>query len=92
MKRATLLVAIGATMACLSGAASADADIGVYLGAPAPIYQAPPPVVVYAPPQEVDEPLPYYGYRYRDEDPRREWRRERRWHDEHDHYDQGDEH
>ncbi|MDS0859816.1 hypothetical protein NUV25_19085 [Burkholderia pseudomultivorans] len=90
MKRAALLVAIGATMACLSSAASADADIGVYIGAPAPIYQAPPPVV-YAAPQVVGEPLPYYGYRHRDEDRRREWRHERRWHDEHDHHDQGDE-
>ncbi|MCP3726288.1 hypothetical protein M3I53_24685 [Paraburkholderia sp. CNPSo 3272] len=83
MNRLTFYLLAGLAGTCVSTAASAHADIGVYLGvpgpvyaAPEPVYEAPPPVVYAAPPAAVYEPAPAYGYyRYdHDED-------EHHWHD-----------
>jgi hypothetical protein len=63
MKRVMLFLAVGISAACASSAALAHADIGVYLGVPAPVYVAPPPVVYEAPPV-VYEAAYGYGYRY----------------------------
>ncbi|MGV2288390.1 hypothetical protein AAHK20_06715 [Trinickia sp. YCB016] len=84
MKRAFILSVLGISAACASSAALAHVDVGVYLGAPAPVYVAPPPVVYEAPPPpvvyEARPPVVYapapvvYGY------PGGYWE-ERRWHD-----------
>jgi hypothetical protein len=77
MKRATLLFAVGLSAACASSAALAHVDVGVFLGAPAPLYVAPPPVIYQAPPPVIYAPAPaYYGYGYDGG-----YREERRWHD-----------
>jgi hypothetical protein len=68
MKRALVLSALGISVACASGVASAHADVNVFLGVPGPVYVTPPPVV-YA-------PAPVYGYGYQGE-----YRDERHWHD-----------
>ncbi|RDK01083.1 hypothetical protein [Paraburkholderia lacunae] len=74
MKRPTLLLAAGLCAAFASSAAMAHVDVGVYLGAPAPVYVEQPPVIYQAPPV-VYAPAPaYYGYGY-------EYRDGRRWHD-----------
>lgn len=81
MKRIVLSGALGIAAACLSASAFAHADIGVYLGVPGPVIEAPPPVYYEPPPPVVYQPAPayyepYYGdYRYR-----RDWH-EREWHD-----------
>lgn len=88
MKRATLLFAAGLCAACASSAALAHVDVGVFLGAPGPVYVEQ-PRVIYAQPPVVYAPAPaYYGYEYRDD---------RRWHDhgrhrgwEHHHHDDDD--
>ncbi|WP_179402988.1 hypothetical protein [Burkholderia guangdongensis] len=82
MKRILFLGALGLTAACVSASAFAHADVGVFLGipgpvieAPPPVYYAPPPPVYYAPPAPVYYGSPYYGdYRYR-----REWH-DNGWH------------
>ncbi|WP_244814203.1 hypothetical protein [Caballeronia sp. Lep1P3] len=77
MRRATLFLAVGISAACVSSAAFAHADIGVFLGVPGSVYAAP-PVVYEAPPPVVYAPAPVYGYGYRyDED----YGDGRRWHD-----------
>ncbi|MEW6347154.1 MAG: hypothetical protein RXR20_04630 [Paraburkholderia sp.] len=97
MKRTTLLMAIGISTGCASGAALAHVDVGVYLGAPAPVYIAPPPVVyeappvVYAAPPVVYAPAPAaYGYdsEYWE---RRRWHEYRRYRDWRHHHDDDDE-
>ncbi len=79
MRRIAIMLGVGAAAFCLSGAASAHVDLGLYFGLPAPVYEAPP--VVYQAP--VYEPPPVYapgpvvywgGYRHDDD-----WHR--RWHD-----------
>jgi hypothetical protein len=75
MKRALVLSALGISAACVSGAALAHVDVGVFLGVPGPVYVAPPPVVYQTPPV-VYAPVPAYGYGYQDE-----YWQERRWHD-----------
>ncbi|MBN3752549.1 hypothetical protein G3N95_06325 [Paraburkholderia sp. Tr-20389] len=62
-KRAMVFAALGVAAACMSTAASAQVGVGVYLGAPAPVY-APPPVVYAPPPPVVYAPPPVYysGY------------------------------
>ncbi|MGH8778030.1 hypothetical protein [Paraburkholderia sp.] len=78
MKRATLFLAAGISAACASSAALAHADIGIFLGAPGPVYVQPPPVVYEAPPPVIYAPPPPaygYGYRYEGDDgDRRRWR------------------
>jgi len=76
IKRAMVFAALGLAAMCVSTAASAYVDVGVYLGAPAPVYAA--PAVVYAPPPVVYAPPPrvYYGDGYRGD----YWRGPR-WHD-----------
>ncbi|HEY4802759.1 MAG TPA: hypothetical protein VIH96_09080 [Paraburkholderia sp.] len=85
MKRVTFYLLAGLAGTCVSSAAFAHADIGVYLGVPGPVYAAPapvyeaPPVVYEAPPVAVYQAAPAYGYGYgyrydHDED-------EHHWHD-----------
>jgi hypothetical protein len=64
--RTIILSAAALAAACLSLDASAHADIGVYLGIPGPVYEAPPPVVYEAPPPVYYAPPPpvVYGYGY----------------------------
>ena len=73
MNRTMVFSALGVCAACFSAAASAHADVSVYLGAPVAVYQAPPPVVYESPPIVY---APAYGYGYSGDD----WER-RRWHD-----------
>lgn len=57
--------AFGLAAACVSTAAFARVNVGVYVGTPGPVYAAPP--VVYAPPPPppvVYAPQPAYGYGY----------------------------
>ncbi|QBC33677.1 MULTISPECIES: hypothetical protein [Pandoraea] len=85
MKRMLIVAALGAAAAVASSAASARTDIGVYLGLPMPVVEAPPvyvaPQPVYVQPRpmyEAPSPVVYYG-RDRWDD----WR-DRRWEDRHD--------
>ena len=65
MKRAAFIFTAGLCAACASSAARAHVDVGVFLGAPAPVYVEQPPVVYQAPPPVVYAPAPaYYGYDY----------------------------
>ncbi|MFM0730262.1 hypothetical protein PQQ52_07150 [Paraburkholderia sediminicola] len=63
IQRAIVFAAFGLAAACVSTAASARVDVGVFVNTPGPIY-APPPVM-YAPPPVVYAPQPAYGYGYR---------------------------
>lgn len=80
------LAAFGLAAACVSTAALARVNVGVFVGTPAPVYAAPP--VVYAPPPPppvVYAPQPAYGYGYY----RRGWHhdhwRHREWERHHGH-------
>jgi len=79
MKRLTVYFLAGLAGTCVSSAAFAHADIGVYLGVPGPVYAAPvyqeaPPVVYEAPPPVVYQAAPaYYGYGYRYDDDEHHW-------------------
>ncbi|MEC5408021.1 hypothetical protein VOM14_20920 [Paraburkholderia sp. MPAMCS5] len=95
MKRATLLIAVGLSAACVSSAAFAHADIGVFLGVPGPMYVAPPPVVYEPPPRVVYAPAYGYGYRYEDDDDDgHRWHHDHGWHrgweHHHHHHDDDD--
>jgi hypothetical protein len=96
MNRLTFYLLAGLAGTCVSTAASAHADIGVYLGVPgpvyaAPVYEAPPPVVYAAPPAPYYEAAPAYGYYRYDHDDEHHWHdhgRHRGW--EHHHGDDDD--
>ncbi|SAK97276.1 hypothetical protein AWB75_07101 [Caballeronia catudaia] len=95
VKRAILLTVATLGSAFVSSAAFARVDVGVYLGAPAPLYVEQPAVVYQAPPPVVYAPAPaYYGYGYRDEDHGEHWRhdngRHRGWEHHHHHGDDDD--
>lgn len=91
MKRILLSATLGVAGVCASASAFAHADIGVFLGVPGPVYEAPPPVY-YAPPPPVvyEQPAPvYYGPYYGGGGYRREWH-DNGWHRgwrHHRHYD-----
>jgi len=97
MKRLTFYFLAGLAGTCVSTAAFAHADIGVYLGVPGPVYAAPAPVyeeaptVVYEAPPPVYQAAPVYGYgygygyRYDDEHHWHDHGRHRGW--EHHHRD-----
>lgn len=74
MQRAIVFAAFGLAAACVSNAASARVDVGVFVNTPGPVYAAPP--AIYAPPPPVVVMPPAYGY-----GPRPEYYRDRRWHD-----------
>src|ERR1700675_2900467 len=93
MKHSVITLVIACTAAGMSSAASAGANVGIYLGVPGPVYAPPPviyqaPPVVYQEPQVVYGPSYGYGYRYRDDggDRHREHDngRHRGWDDHHE--------
>lgn len=72
MKTALSILAASVAGLCIAPAAQADANIGVYLSTPGPVYAAPPPVVYV--------PQPVYGeYDRPDRERERRWR-EHDWH------------
>jgi len=96
MKRAALLFVTGLCAACASSAALAHVDVGLYLGAPAPVYVEQPPVVYQAPPPVVYAPAPaYYGYGYagdgRDDGRWRDNGWHQGWEHHHHHHEDDDE-
>ena len=88
MKRVFILGVVGVSAACASGAALAHVDVGVYLGAPAPVYVAPP--VVYEAPPVAYVPAPAYGYEYYDDDHDRHGHHDHGWHRGWEHHHHGD--
>lgn len=91
MKRAFSLGITGVLIACASSAAMAHVDVGVYLGAPAPVYVEPPPVVYQEAPPVIYAPAPVYGSGYYYGGDREEhWHRDHGWHRGWEHRHHGD--
>ena len=59
MRKTIAALLAGAALIGISGTAAARVDVGISVGIPAPVYYAPRPAVVYAPPVYAPPPVYY---------------------------------